>query len=92
MHLLRCLSFFIGHFDIYITATHLPGVINVTTDHLSCSNKRQTLQVNPTLMQHPTMVPPPAFELISPSRIDWTSSHFLPIVSTNVIIPLIAYV
>ena len=35
MHLLRCLSFFIVHFDIYITATHLPEVFNVTADYFS---------------------------------------------------------
>jgi len=42
MHFFCCSSFFVGHFDIYITATHLPGVINVTADRLSCGNKHQT--------------------------------------------------
>ena len=35
MHLLHSLSFFVAHFDIYLTASHLLGVISVTVDHLS---------------------------------------------------------
>ena len=35
MHLLRCLPFFVARFDIYITASYLPGAINVTANHLS---------------------------------------------------------
>jgi len=66
MHLLRCLSFFITHFDIYITATYLPGAINVMADHLSSGNFSQAFQVTPTLSYHATEIPYTAFELISP--------------------------
>jgi len=44
MHLLRTLSFFVAHFDIYLTATHLPGVSNVTADQLSQGNVYQAFQ------------------------------------------------
>lgn len=57
MHLLRSLSFFIAHFDIYITASHLPGVINVTADHFSCGNVGQAFEVTSTLTQYPTIIP-----------------------------------
>ena len=77
MHLLRSLSFFVAHFDIYITASHLPGVINVTADHLSRGNMGQAFEVTPTLTQHPTVIPPPAFRLISPQTLDWISPTFL---------------
>ena len=43
------LIIFVAHFDIYITASHLPGVINVTADHLSRGNMRQAFEVAPTL-------------------------------------------
>ena len=56
MHLLCSLSFFVVHFDIYITVSYLPGVINVTADHLSRGNRSHTLEV--TLVQHPTVIPP----------------------------------
>ena len=35
MHLLHSLWFFVAYFDIYVTASHLPGLINITADHLS---------------------------------------------------------
>ena len=48
MHLFRCL-WFLWHatYDIYITATHLSGAINVTADHLSCS--KLAFQSTPSL-------------------------------------------
>ena len=49
MHLLRSLSFFVEHFDIYFTATYLPGVINVTADHLSRRNLQQVFETAPSL-------------------------------------------
>ena len=75
MHLLRSLSIFIIHFDIYITTSHLPGVINVMVDHLSRGNMSHTLEF--TLMQHPTVIPLSAFRLISPHTLDWGSPNFL---------------
>ena len=77
MHLLRSLSFFVAHFDIYITASHLPGVINVTADHLSCGYMCQAFEVTPTLTQHPAIIPSAAFRLISPHTLDWISLGFL---------------
>ena len=35
MHLLRCLWFFVSHYDIDITIVHVAGVTNCTADHLS---------------------------------------------------------
>ena len=61
MHLLLSLlfSFVVAHFDIYIAVPHLPGVINVTTDHLSRGNTYQAFEVTLTLTQHPTIIPSP---------------------------------
>ena len=38
MHLLRCLHFFLAHFDITLTAKHLPGIQNTAADALSRDN------------------------------------------------------
>ena len=35
MHLLRCLHFFLAHFDISLTASHIAGVYNTAADALS---------------------------------------------------------
>ena len=77
MHLLRSLWFFVAHFDIYVTASHLPGLINITADHLSRGNMAQPFAVTPTLAQHPTLIPPSAMRLILPQLLDWTSPSFL---------------
>ena len=57
MHLLCSLSFFAAHFDIYITTSHLPGIINVTADHLSHGHTSQAFEATLTLAQHPTAIP-----------------------------------
>ena len=44
MHLLCSLLFFMANFDIYVTASHLLGVINVTADHVSRGNLHQAFQ------------------------------------------------
>ena len=38
MHLIRCLSFFLSHYDIILYAEHLPGKDNIATDALSRYN------------------------------------------------------
>ena len=76
MHLLCSLSFFMAHFDIYLTASHLPGLINVTADRLSRGNLHQAFQATPSLSPEPTPIPPSAFQLLSPHRLDWISPHF----------------
>jgi len=63
MHLLRSLSFFVAHFDIYLTASHILGVINITADHFSRSNLNQAFRVNPGLSPKPTSIPPSIFHL-----------------------------
>jgi len=68
MHLLRTLSFFVAYFDLHLTVSHLPGVINVTADHLSQGNQHQAFQACPSLASQPTT--------ISPDRLDWTSPQF----------------
>ena len=77
MHLLHSLSFFVAHFDICITASHLPGIINVTADHLSRGNMCEAFKATPSLTQHPAIIPSSAFRLISPHTLDWTSPGFL---------------
>ena len=46
-------------------------------DHLSRGNMHQAFEVAPTLTQHPTVIPPSAFRLISPYTLDWKPPGFL---------------
>ena len=77
MHLLRGLWFFVAHFDIQVTATHLPGALNVTADHLSRGNLIQAFLATPTLSQQSTSIPLSATKLVSPKQPDWTYPQFL---------------
>ena len=56
MHFLRCLRFcfFIAHYDIHITVSHLPGVQNTATDLLSRNKFQQFLVSQPTATCLPT--------------------------------------
>jgi len=76
IYLLLTLSFFVAYFDVHLTASHLPGVSNVTTDHLSPGNRHQAFHACPNLASQPTMIPPSAIQLILPNILDWTSSQF----------------
>ena len=35
MHLMRCLFFFVAHFQLVLAPAHIPGKQNVAADHLS---------------------------------------------------------
>jgi len=47
MHLLRCLWFFTVVFDIHITASHIPGVMNTSADLLSRNQLKKFLLMHP---------------------------------------------
>ena len=57
IYLLHSLSFFGAHFDIYIIAFYLPGIMNVSADHISCGYMNQAFEATPTLAQPPTSNP-----------------------------------
>ena len=76
MHLLRCLWFFTAAFDIHITATHIAGKTNNAADMLSRNQTAKFLQAYPDMPAFPTPVPPSILHLVSPQKLDWTSSTF----------------
>ena len=77
MYLLRCLWFFAAYFDIKITASHIPGMLNTAADKLSRNQSREFLQSNPHTSRVPILIPTPLLKIISPQRLDWTSPSFL---------------
>jgi len=77
MHLLRCLWFFTAYFDISITATHLPGVLNTSADMLSRNQLCQFHHLHPDTSFVPAFLPPSLLSLICPHQLDWTSPAFI---------------
>ena len=76
MHLLRCLWFLTAIFDIQITVSHIPGVLNTSADLLSRNQLKQFLMLHPQASTVPTPIPSALTSLISPKKPDWTSSSF----------------
>ena len=72
MHLLHSLWFFVVHFDIVVTATQLPRVMNTTTDHQSRGNLSSAIKSNLALSQQLTHLPLSLFQIVSPQGLDWT--------------------
>ena len=77
MHLLRCLWFFSAHFDIKISACHIPGTLNTATDQLSRNRSTEFLKLHPYTCRSPASIPTSLLKLISPRRQDCTSPSFL---------------
>ena len=65
MHLLRSLWFFIAYHNIHITATHIPGVANLTADCLSRCNMQSFFTLNPQACKDPTPLQPSLLQLIA---------------------------
>ena len=76
MHLLRCLWFFISYYDIDITTTHIPGIVNTTVDNLSRNSLSLFFSSNPQAQQHPEVLPPSLLKIIALPGRDWTSLNF----------------
>jgi len=76
MHLLRCMWFFVAHFDIRVVAEHLAGKDNTIADQISGNDITQMRRIHAGLSRWPTLVPTPILHMISPKGLDWVSLHF----------------
>jgi len=76
MQLLRILTFFVAHFDIHITSTHIAGTLNVSADHLSRFEMPSYFSLNPQATRQPTPLPQPLIQLLSATGPEWTSPLF----------------
>ena len=74
MHPLRCLHFFLAHFNITLTASHIAGVYNTAADALSRNNLSCFFHCMPQAKQSPVQVPAPLTDMLLLHRPDWLSS------------------
>ena len=84
MHLLRSLWFFVAYYNIYLIATHIPGVANLTADCLSRCQMQSFFTLNPQASKTPTPLPPSLVQIITPAGTDWTSPHFHQLFTTTI--------
>ena len=73
MHLLRCLHFFVAHFDMTITARHIAGVDNSAAVALSRNNLPLFFQCIPQANPDPAPLSQPLKELLLHQHPDWLS-------------------
>ena len=76
MNLLRCLWFFIAHYDIDLTCEHIAGSQNNTADDLSRCNMQSFFSQNPSASQRPSPLPASLLAITGASGPDWTSPNF----------------
>ena len=73
MHLLRCLHFFLPHYDIRLIARHIAGVNNTAADALSRDNLPVFFQCQPQANPSPSPLPATLLQLLVHQRPDWLS-------------------
>jgi len=86
MHLLRCMWFFVAHFDIRVVAEHLPGKDNTIADQISRNDITQMRRIQAGLSRWPTLVPTPILHMISPRGPDWVSLHFCKLLKETLLV------
>ena len=77
MHLLRYLWFFSAYFGIRVTASHIPGVVNIAADQLLRNKSVEFPQANPHTSSIPLTIPTPLLKLVSPQMQDWTPPSYV---------------
>lgn len=76
MRLLRCLWFFVAHFDTCLTIEHLAGTHNIAADQLSRNNMHSFFLDNPQANQQQTPLPTELLQMVALQCPDWTSRGF----------------
>ena len=76
MCLLRCLWFFVAHYDMNIIIEHIPGASNEAADHLSRFNMHSFFLSNPQANLLPAPLPKELMQLVAVNGPDWTPPNF----------------
>ena len=70
MQLLRSLHFFLAHWEIRLTASHIPGKFNTLADALSCNHMQIFNMQAPAATHNPPTV---LLETLVTQQPDWCS-------------------
>ena len=73
MYLLRCLWFFVSHYNTDITFVH---VADCTADHHSRHHMSLFFSLNLQADTSPTTLPPALKDIVASPNLDWTSPNF----------------
>ena len=84
MQLLRCLWFFIAHYNIHIVCDHIAGSKNVVADHLSRNNLSSFFSSCPQASAISTPLPPALLKIVAIPGPDWTSVLFTKLFNSTI--------
>ena len=76
MHLMRCLFFFVAHYQLMLSPAHIPGKLNVAADHLSRGALSSFFQVVPGAKKDPTPLGADLLAALVTQQPDWTSESW----------------
>ena len=76
MHLMRSLFFILAHFNMQITAQHVPGVENGAADALSRNDAASFLAQVPSAHREPSTIPAQLLQMLVHSQHDWMSQNW----------------
>lgn len=73
MHLMRCLFFFVAHYQLVLLPAHIPGKENVAADHLSRDALSSFFQLVPGARKDPTPLGAGLMAALVTQQPDWMS-------------------
>ena len=82
MHLMRCLSCFVAHYQVYLEPVHVPGVCNEAADALSRGNLPLFMQLMPGALQSATPIQDALRHALIESTPDWSSQAWTTVLRT----------
>ena len=77
MHLLRCLSFFVAFFQLFLDIVNLPGRCNEAVDALSRDNLPLFMQLTPDAQEAATLIPDALLDGMIRAVLDWSSPQWM---------------
>lgn len=75
-HLLRCLAFYLAHYQLTLSALHVAGASNTAADALSRNDLRSFFTSLPQASPTPSPVPQEVLQLTALEKPDWISERW----------------
>ena len=75
-HLLRCLFFFMAHYNVAYRVFHLAGKRNSAADALSRNKLSDFLSIFPQAPKTPSLIPPSLLSMLFNLELQWTSDRW----------------
>ena len=86
MHLLRLIVFYASYYDFWFTASHIPGILNISADALSRNNMTVFFSQVPCAAKDPIQIPDHLVQLVSLNQ-TWISTAWMTLFKATILQP-----